>query len=260
MSFILDALRKSEAARRRSEAPDLFTAMPEEFAPRRERSAWPMWVIGAVGLIALAVAAWLTLHRAEPDPAVAPSAAVDPAPAALPVPALPAGSPSSTAMPMPGPRPDSQRIAGPAHVANGAPIGNDAVASATPTNRSTPQGIASTDAMPSGATMPARLPEPPPVEVAPAPALRNTPAPASSTSTSQRALRLADLDPGTRKQLPPLKMSMHMWNEDRQRRFVILDGQRLGEGDVIGEVMVEAITQDGAIVNWQGSRLRIEMR
>ena len=46
MSFILDALRKSEAARRRSEAPDLFATMPDAVAPVRARTQWPL-AIGA---------------------------------------------------------------------------------------------------------------------------------------------------------------------------------------------------------------------
>ena len=51
-----------------------------------------------------------------------------------------------------------------------------------------------------------------------------------------------------------------MWNDDSARRFVILDGHRLGEGDMLGDVTIESITRDGVIVNWQGSRLRVDMR
>lgn len=73
-------------------------------------------------------------------------------------------------------------------------------------------------------------------------------------------MALSELDAGSRKQLPALKMSMHMWNPDAGRRFVILDGQRLGEGDLIGEAQVETITRDGVILNWQGARLRLDTR
>ena len=53
MSFILDALRKSEAARRRSEAPDLFAAMPAAPEPVRARPNWPLWLLGAVAALPL---------------------------------------------------------------------------------------------------------------------------------------------------------------------------------------------------------------
>ena len=71
---------------------------------------------------------------------------------------------------------------------------------------------------------------------------------------------LADLDPATRKLLPPLKLSMHLWNETPAMRFVILDGQRLREGDLLGELIVERISRDGAVLAWRGGQLRIEVR
>ena len=71
---------------------------------------------------------------------------------------------------------------------------------------------------------------------------------------------MADLDPAMRKQLPPLKLSMHLWNETASQRFVILDGQRLKEGDALGEIVVEGISRDGAVLAWRGSRLKIELR
>ena len=72
--------------------------------------------------------------------------------------------------------------------------------------------------------------------------------------------RLSDLGAEERKQLPTLKLSMHMWNDTPAQRFVILDGQRLGEGDRIGDAVVEQITRDGAILAWNGRRLRVSMR
>lgn len=93
-----------------------------------------------------------------------------------------------------------------------------------------------------------------------------SPQPASPPPTTSRIpqsddpLALADLDSGTRKQLPPLKLSMHVWHDTASQRFVILDGQRLREGDVIGEVVVERITRDGATLSWRGTALKIEWR
>ena len=73
-------------------------------------------------------------------------------------------------------------------------------------------------------------------------------------------LRLSDLDPDSRKALPPLKLSMHMWNSDPSQRFVILDGNRVGEGDRVGDMVVATITADGVELDWNGRRLQVPIR
>jgi general secretion pathway protein B len=73
-------------------------------------------------------------------------------------------------------------------------------------------------------------------------------------------LRLSDLSAEERKSLPPLKLSMHMWNPDPAKRFVILDGNRIGEGDRIGDAVVAAITTDGVELDWNGRRLQVPIR
>ena len=51
-----------------------------------------------------------------------------------------------------------------------------------------------------------------------------------------------------------------MWNEDPSQRFVILDGDRLREGDRIGDAVVSAITRDGVVLDWNGRRLTLPIR
>jgi len=234
MSFILEALRKSEAARRRSETPDLFSAMQDAPAPARERRNAPVWIVGVVGVLSLGVATWLVLQREPAQVDAAPTQsdtqvlAVDTqvtAPAANP--------PVPVASPAPPPAP---------------------IASTPPP---TPPVATPTPAPAAVATAPVASPRvaPPPAESLPEP-----PPPRPSASRGDATMALSELDAGSRKQLPALKMSMHMWNQDAARRFVILDGQRLGEGDLIGEAQVESITRDGVILNWQGARLRLDTR
>jgi general secretion pathway protein B len=73
-------------------------------------------------------------------------------------------------------------------------------------------------------------------------------------------LLLTELPSEQRKALPPLRMSMHMWNDDASQRFVILDGNRLGEGDRIGDAVVTAITRDGVQLDWNGLAVKIPLR
>jgi general secretion pathway protein B len=95
-------------------------------------------------------------------------------------------------------------------------------------------------------------------EVQPAPVPATIAAPVGEPADD--TMRLSDLGAEERQQLPTLKLSMHMWNDTPAQRFVILDGQRLGEGDRIGAAVVEQITRDGAILAWNGRRLRVSMR
>jgi general secretion pathway protein B len=53
---------------------------------------------------------------------------------------------------------------------------------------------------------------------------------------------------------------MHMWDEVPAQRFVILDGERMVEGDRRGELQVIAIERDGVLVERNGQRARIPLR
>ena len=57
MSLILDALRKSEAERRRGKSPDLFAGLPTPTASRRPEllRLWPWFALVALGLVAVSV-------------------------------------------------------------------------------------------------------------------------------------------------------------------------------------------------------------
>jgi general secretion pathway protein B len=84
-------------------------------------------------------------------------------------------------------------------------------------------------------------------------------APLADASTKD-ILQLSDLTAAERKSLPRLKVSMHMWDGDAARRFVIVDGNRLVEGDRIGDVVVTTITTDGVLLDWNGRRLKLPIR
>jgi general secretion pathway protein B len=72
--------------------------------------------------------------------------------------------------------------------------------------------------------------------------------------------RLSDLRSEEREQLPPLKLSMHMWTDAAAQRLVILDGARLGVGDRIGAVTVTDIVPDGVVLHWNGRALKLPQR
>lgn len=242
MSFILDALRKSETARRRSEAPDLFTTMPNAAPPAPPRRQWPMLAVGGVGVLSLIAALWLFAQR-TPAPAPAETSAA-------------AGPSVEANAPPPPPPPPEPAPADPA----GTHPTRDVAAVEPKVGPAVPAARIPTPAEPVVAT-PAPPRESPPAPATPSPVVEPLPAPpVAAQSPGDRIVSIADLDPGMRSQLPPLKLSMHLWNETPSQRFVILDGQRMKEGDAIGEVVIERITRDGAVLAWRGGRMKIELR
>jgi general secretion pathway protein B len=97
MSFILDALKKSEAERRQGEAPRLQDG-PGYPPPRRRRPFWPLLLTLALLLNGVVLGWWL-LVREEP-----PATGATPAGEAAQVPAgRPAAGPSPAGMPAPAP-------------------------------------------------------------------------------------------------------------------------------------------------------------
>jgi general secretion pathway protein B len=105
-----------------------------------------------------------------------------------------------------------------------------------------------------GSLAPITLAPAPPPQVAVAPA----PAPPAAPPAEPVAY-LPGLDallPSDRAALPPLKLSMHVYADTPSQRFVILDGQRLGEGaSPASGVVLEEIRRDGLVLSVNGQRL-----
>lgn len=229
MSLILEALRKSEAERRRGETPSVYSELPP--SPRSSKlrfaraSGWAL--VACVALASLwGIRALMT--RASGAPAVhagpATPVAKRKAPPAPPLPVVRHLTP--------------------------APVVRDMAAQ--------PEQPSPSQQAPgeTGATKTATI-----APTIPAPAFAQPPvAPPATASPNDDMLRLSDLGPDARKALPPLKLSMHMWNSDPSQRFVILDGNRVREGDRIGDAVVTAITSDGVVLDWNGRRLKLPIR
>jgi general secretion pathway protein B len=264
MSLILEALRKSEAERRRGQTPDLLTdAIPVAPAARRTPPNWTVLlpVIGAA-LITLLLVVWWLRPSAEPvsndtgrDPSVA-----DARTAAH---ELPTNSPPTTStvraqasLSPPENRSSAPAVA-PATLTPPVPAPATATAALPPTTAT----IRAPATAPAPAVAEPKPALPSPAQVAsleppPAPASTNTPAFASPDAP----VKLADLSSEDRAQLPTLKVSMHMWSPDAGSRFAIIDGTRVNEGDRVGEATIEAIQQDSVMLSWHGRQIRLPIR
>jgi general secretion pathway protein B len=80
-----------------------------------------------------------------------------------------------------------------------------------------------------------------------------------SLSGEAPATPLRMLSAAERADLPPLRLSMHVFAEAPERRFVMIDGRRLTEGDQVAtDVVLTTIRRDGAVLEIRGHRVLIE--
>ncbi len=222
MSLILDALRKSEAERRRGKSPDLFASLPSPSATRRPElmRLWPWFALAALGLGAVSVF-WIS--RGADTPAV-----VEPAHRAS---ADDLGAES----------------AGPAEPALQSSVATTAVTK-------TVQSSAPPPPAPSPQAVPAVATAPPPVVPQPG-SVAAPPPPAVAESAGESLPPIAVLTASERASLPPLKLSMHVWDSEPGKRFAIIDGQRVGEGAMVGSGVIEEIRRDGVVLEIEGRRI-----
>jgi general secretion pathway protein B len=248
MSLILEALRRSEAERRRAAPPRLLD--PAE--PRRRReSRWPVALAGLLGGLLIAGAGLWAWRSTIHDP--------------------PAGT---TGVPTPRPEPATPPPPSPSTASAPVDVARDTIPAAAYAPAVDP-----TPAAPPPSVVPPPAPAPlaPPADraIAPiveplatgaatgtategAPATLDPAAPGNEAGRGPRPgdLALGALSGGARGALPPLRVSMHVYADDPARRFAIIDGQRLREGDPIGgAAQLLEIRRDGLRVAWQGGTL-----
>ncbi len=262
MSLILEALKKSEAERRLGRAPDLLSPVPREAAGR------PTWLGGfalglGLALVTIGLAAWWLAGRtpdavpAAPAPVVAETGAPVVAPQAAPPPVRAQArrqTPEARARRAPDPAlAPAPALRDPEYAAR------ERESVALPAG-SEPYDGAATAGAPRSASQPAAptLPDAAPtrVPVAPvAPVSVPAPAPVAMPEPLEAVPHLAWLTAAEREGLPPLRLSMHVYDPDPAARFVLIDGHRLREGDAVADgVVVDSIRPDGVALERRGRR------
>lgn len=247
MSFILDALRKSENARHREVTPGLADV---HIVRRESRMPWVLAVIGLLLFINAAVLLALVLRRDTDRSASARHGAT--AATATTVPAAPRDGGAGAAPAVPPPRAGRPSVR---------PLSDEAT------------------------TVPPPYTEPPPLRPAPATdpdAVRAAPLPGHvrrldvqsdiAAAAQQQQQAAVDAAPGGVRNggtlptvnelgaqatagLPTLSVDLHVYATDPAQRFVIVNGRRYQEGGRMPEgVAIERITPDGVVMNNKGLR------
>lgn len=224
MSFILDALRKSELERQRQNGP-IIAEFPIARADRRLP-----WALLAIGLL-LALNVGVLLFFLLRD-TTAPAVAVDLPAAAAQVSAAPVVKTAPVAAPpAAAPVPSADELA-----AAGATIDDgDALIA---------------QAIPGPASLPPPAPDPTLLPAAPAP-----PAYAVRPPAGDLPPPIGDLPAQVTAGLPDLSIDLHIYSDDPAQRAVFINGRRYQQGGVLTEgPTVDEITRDGAVLRHRGRR------
>jgi general secretion pathway protein B len=225
MSFILDALRKSEHERQRQAGPGIA-----ELPVARATSRYPVVLLAVGALLAINLVVllyWLLKNDAPPVVQEEPVAA-QPAPAPMPTEEIqrPVAVVVPRAPEAPAPQPVQEREV--------RPLAAEVEAGPPP------------DSSPPPAPDPSLLPAVPP----PAPRVTYQQQPAPDASYVPR---IDTLPPQATAGMPALNLDLHIYSTDPAQRAVFINGNRYRAGDSLPQgIDVVAITPDGAVLRYQG--------
>ncbi|WP_148862624.1 general secretion pathway protein GspB [Marinobacter fonticola] len=268
MSYILDALRRSESERQQGRAPDLANSVQMVHKPKRRAIPVGVWVALALffnGAI-LAVIFWpgsgflastVDNHPAEPveEPAPKPASAVKPSPAGV------------TAEPVemlePKPEPQVARVEPATNAGAQEPAQEEAEPLPEPM-LITPSSTQSEEIYPeaqAGSVMSEK-----PTLIVPS---RRDDAPATLPGATGQAPPKYDFADGPpvqhlvekpmafQRSIPDLHFSSHIYASDPAARRVMINDNYLRPGDSFSGIRVEAITGDGVVLSAYGETFRV---
>lgn len=241
MSYILDALKKSERERQRGEVPDVMTVQNSPAVQQKRRRMWP-YVIATVLLLSSGVFVWqLPLWRSE-KPVTAPqsAAAPDPPVRTAIIPDIHDTGKEAAVLP-------AQRIETPDRpVQDVTSEGNQAAAHQL-------QDKKAVTVKSRGKSAPADFHQPAAGHPKPLSPNQETGMPAPDN----RIKAQKDLPQPVLQGLPPITMSVHYYDTNPELRMVRINGQTVREGgEVVPGLTLEEINPGGAVLSFQGHRFR----
>jgi general secretion pathway protein B len=264
MSFILDALRKSEHARQRQTGPGL--AEVPVAAPKPKTNVWATAAIALLVVNLLAVGI-LLLRRAQQDDAPASMAASTATGGSLPAAASPTlGVPPPTAgTPVTqGAAPVRAPIDEPAGPGGRNPLADEVGDASGGLDAASQAAAAAVPAGPRAVVKNGNVRRGGSVVYAPVPEASDLPyAPPPERPAVQPVAPQAAAMPGAdeliaRGGMPALHLDLHVYATQPPQRFIFVNSRKYKEGDTLAEgPLVEQITPDGAVLNFQGSRFKL---
>lgn len=242
MSLILEALRKSEAERQAAQLPGLIAPARPGRAHGARRGRWlllPLVLLLGLAIGILAPRWWSAQVTPAPDPSQMTAIGES----------TPAGTDNGRAA-EPAP-PTAQSPASPAS----APVTESQVRAEAPASAA--QAVRPEDPPSQGASP--SLPTLPSVPSVSPGAPSAAPQAADEASRIPDAAPLSNMPPGQRQQLPELRLTVHVFNEDPARRFALVDGRRVEQGASLGNgVVLREIRREGLLLDIDGQPWLLE--
>ncbi len=247
MSYILDALKKSDQQRRRGAAPTLLTV--QATATALERPRFPLnGVIMAVLLCAGIAVGWLHPWQSEESVPAPQAAATHP---------MEPGVQSAISVPV-SPQPHLAGAMEPGLAAPG-PTSSDQFAhlpSVSAVRHETP-ALAQSESHASEAPADAVVQREPAV----APAEAKELAGPADAGQGKRVMALNELPASIQQEIPTISISFHVYSSKPKDRRVMINGEMLGQGEQSASgLSLEEITPDGVILGYKGYRFRHGVR
>jgi general secretion pathway protein B len=247
MSFILDALKKSENERQRQVGPSLADV---QVSQRRTDKPW--WVVAVAALLVLNLGVLLVVLMRDGDakssaPQAAPANAAAPAAAAATGPSL-----AGTQVPLPASASRMPRGNPPV-----APAPNPAVHSLADEAGGYEPGVApeADPQLSSAASVPEGPPMVRPIEAPAVAPAAVQPSPQAQPAQDQEILPTSTSLMAAGTALPDMHLDIHVYAPKPADRFVFVNMRKYTEGQALKEgPTLERITPDGAILNQQGLR------
>ena len=221
MSYILDALRKSEAERQQGRVPDLGQQFQLIHKPPRRRVPWVALLVLALTLNAAVLLVWLWPERPGPVVEALPAEA-------LPIVEVPTIASAGTAVAVPEPLPEAPAVEPELPVV--AAVDN------------TPPPTLEVDEAPT--------------LIVPSSNARVLPADLAQ-SANTRAPHLIEMPLAFQRAVPNLVFNSHLFTSDPAGRRVIINDHYLAPGDSFAGIRVEQITSDGVVLMMDGQRFRV---
>lgn len=251
MSFILDALKKSEAERQRQNVPGLLNLGPA--APRPRFPVWGIWLglllgVNLLVLMGVLIRGWIP-GGAAPSTESKPSAhavtTATKAPDAAP--AIPAASPIATPLASAASPPNPSADAGSFSPMDAPVYAPEILVAGVPVTESSVSPQYSSSAGSSPAVAPLQRPDP---RLARA---LYPPAPPDEVLPTLNEINLSG-----NHGIPELHMDIHVFAARPSERFVFFNNRKYREGETLQEgPSVERITRDGVVLRFQGFRFTV---
>jgi general secretion pathway protein B len=259
MSYILDALKKAERDRPAATVPTIETVhQAPPAAPARP--LWP-WVAAVVVLVNAGALIWLMRTgpmRSTGIPAGSPVTPVASAPATVTEQAVPARPADPAPRVIPSETPATVAAA-PPPPSQPQPERTPAVPKRTETARGPSVALApKPDARAEPAARPATEKPALSIPVPTIPPIASVPTRPGTASVAPNPPASGDISPGSPEFIQRMKLQVVVYSDVATQRLVFIDNRKYVEGQSIGgNVLLESIVPDGAIVLYEGKRIKL---